>query len=354
MRTGQNGWQQVQILQALLPETSAFQKEEPALPTTKTLTASVLQLGEEEVRASSANITNAEVAVLYSCGMQELFLKRHESAYNCFQARLLSCLYLTPHNARLILDLSHYAMQSLPSKGNFLYPSEHRDVFLAAKRSCNSFNSGMAPIHDCQTIPLMHLHLQRCAPVMFKDPLLWLRMAECCLGSGSFNQPLSNIQDSLAGKTPTHCSFWWVLSVKILQELCCGPDVTLQKELNQLWEEARRTPFQTNNFYGPEKSSLFKAISKFENFKLVSPYAIDESPAREVMAIGCCSNMGSCCLENEDLILQMSCITMEFLSHLRSSPPLRQHFCMGSNVQPMLLTYSPTSLSLGGQWILSI
>ena len=45
--------------------------------------------------------------------------------------------------------------------------------------------------------------LQKCAPTMFRDPFLWIRMAECCVGALTVQKPLQNILDDIIGAGPT-------------------------------------------------------------------------------------------------------------------------------------------------------
>lgn len=46
-----------------------------------------LQVEGEDIKASAAYISNPEVAILYSCGVQALHMKQYNFAHECFQAR---------------------------------------------------------------------------------------------------------------------------------------------------------------------------------------------------------------------------------------------------------------------------
>lgn len=47
-----------------------------------------------DVKPSSANISGAEVAILYSCGVQALLVKQHDLAHDCFQVKNLPVITL--------------------------------------------------------------------------------------------------------------------------------------------------------------------------------------------------------------------------------------------------------------------
>lgn len=50
----------------------------------------LLQIGNAEMKVSVANLYNAEVTILYSCGVQALLMKQYGFAYSCFQVSTLS------------------------------------------------------------------------------------------------------------------------------------------------------------------------------------------------------------------------------------------------------------------------